>query len=649
MQLSKILIPELGNLSIILALCLSIFQSSVPWIGVYYNDRRWMRLSHPVIRAHFLCLLIAFTILAYSFISNNFSVSYVANNSSITLPWYYRLSAVWGAHEGSLLLWTLILSGWTLSVSIFSEGLPEKMLIRILSVMGMISVGFLIILIDTSNPFLRTFPYLPQGGSDLNPLLQDIGLIIHPPILYMGYVGFSVSFAFAVAALLEDRLDAAWVRWVRPWVLLAWAFLGIGIVLGSWWAYCELGWGGWWFWDPVENASFMPWLIGTALIHSLSITEKKGIAKRWTILLAIGTFFLSLLGTFIVRSGSLSSVHAFASDPKRGLFILVLLFVIIGASLLLFASKVSSFRNEAYLRKSSREIFLLINNILLVSACSIVFLGTLYPMLLEAVGSENRISVGEPYFVGLLAPLMSILLFSMGIGTILRWKKTPINWLLRMLSPVLLASIGLSWIASLVYLDSNWSAITIIALTSWVILSGLRDIADKIKYQSLILGLRKLKVGYWGMQLAHIGVAICALGMVLSTQYSVERSLYLDPEHSIKVGNYDFLFEGVRVHSGNHFISTKATIQVMNRGKNITSLYPEKRLYLTQGTMTTEAAIAVSLIQDIYVTLGEPLSNGRWSMKIQIKPFVRLIWLGGIMTAIGGLCVARDNRSLAKK
>ncbi|MEG5265803.1 heme lyase CcmF/NrfE family subunit [Pseudomonas sp. JDS28PS106] len=641
------MIPELGHLAMILALCFAVVQASVPLIGAWRGDRLWMSLARPAAWGQFAFLAFAFACLTQAFMTDDFSVAYVAENSYSALPWYYKFSAVWGAHEGSLLLWALILGGWTFAVSIFSRQLPQTMLARVLAVMGMISVGFMSFLILTSNPFSRILPQVPANGRDLNPLLQDIGLIVHPPMLYMGYVGFSVAFAFAIAALLGGRLDAAWARWSRPWTIVAWAFLGIGITLGSWWAYYELGWGGWWFWDPVENASFMPWLVGTALIHSLAVTEKRGVFKSWTVLLAIAAFSLSLLGTFLVRSGVLTSVHAFASDPARGVFILAFLLVVVGGSLTLFAVRAPVVKSQTGFGLWSRETLLLGNNLLLVVAASMILLGTLYPLVLDAL-SGAKMSVGPPYFNALFVPLMALLMVVMAVGVLVRWKDTPIKWLLGMLTPVLLGSAALAVLMGLLMGDFNWAVLATVMLAAWVLLAGVRDLLDKTRHKGLFKGMRGLSRSYWGMQLAHIGIAVCALGVVLSSQYSAERDLRLAPGESTELGGYQFVFEGARHYQGPNFTSDRGTIRVLRDGEVSSVLHPEKRLYSVQQSMMTEAGIDAGFARDLYVALGEPLGEGAWAVRIHVKPFVRWIWLGGLLTGLGGALAALDRRYRAK-
>lgn len=641
------MIPELGHLAMILALCLACVQGTLPLIGAWRGDRQWMSLAQPAAWGQFAFLAFAFACLTYAFMVDDFSVSYVAQNSNSALPWYYKFSAVWGAHEGSLLLWAFILSAWTFAVSVFSRQLPEEMLARVLGVMGLISIGFLLFLIVTSNPFDRLLPQSPMDGRDLNPLLQDFGLVVHPPMLYMGYVGFSVAFAFAIAALLGGRLDAAWARWSRPWTLVAWAFLGIGIALGSWWAYYELGWGGWWFWDPVENASFMPWLVGTALIHSLAVTEKRGVFKSWTVLLAIAAFSLSLLGTFLVRSGVLTSVHAFATDPERGVFILVFLLVVVGGSLTLFALRAPVVKSQVGFGLWSRETLLLINNLLLVVATAMILLGTLYPLLLDAL-SGAKLSVGPPYFNAMFVPLMAALLLALAVGILVRWKDTPLRWLLGMLTPVLIVSAVLGGLGALAFGDFHWAVLAVSFLAAWVVLASVRDLLDKTRHKGLLNGVRSLAPSYWGMHLAHIGLVMCALGVVLTSQQSAERDLRLAPGESLELGGYQFVFEGAQHHEGPNYTSDRATIHVLDGDRQIAVLHPEKRLYTVQQMPMTEAGIDAGFTRDLYVALGEPLGDGAWAVRVHIKPFVRWIWLGGLMMAFGGMLAASDRRYRVK-
>ena len=637
------MIPELGLLSMGLALCLAIVQGSLPLAGAWRGNQRWMALAAPAAWGQFAFLLFAFACLAQAFLTDDFSVAYVARNANSALPWYYKFSAIWGAHEGSLLLWALMLAGWTCAVCLGSRQLPRTMLARVVAVMGMISVGFLLFLIATSNPFERLLPNVPADGNDLNPLLQDFGLIIHPPMLYMGYVGFSVAFAFAIAALLDGKLDAAWARWSRPWTVVAWAFLGLGIALGSWWAYYELGWGSWWFWDPVENASFMPWLVGTALIHSLAATEKRGVFKSWTVLLAIAAFSLSLLGTFLVRSGVLTSVHAFATDPTRGVFILCFLLLVVGGSLGLFALRAPAVASRISFGLWSREALLLVNNLLLSVAAAMILLGTLYPLVLDAL-SGAKLSVGPPYFNALFAPLMALLMAATAVGVAARWKDTPFRWLAGMLGPVLAASVALALGAAALAGTARWAVAAVCMLAAWILLGGLRDIFDKTRHKGLIRGLPALGRSYWGMQMAHLGFAVCALGVVLNSVGSLERDLRMAPGDTVELGGYQFVFDGTAPRPGPNFISEHGTMRVLRDGRQISVLHPEKRVYRVQQAAMTEAGISAGLTRDLFVALGEPLEAGAWAVRVHIKPFVRWIWIGALMMAMGGLVAAADRR-----
>ncbi|WP_150305923.1 heme lyase CcmF/NrfE family subunit [Pseudomonas saliphila] len=637
------MIPELGQIALIIALFLSVLQATVPLYGAWRGDSLAMSFAQPAAMAQGLFVLFAFLCLVQSFLANDFSVSYVALNSNSALPWYYQISAVWGGHEGSLLLWALILSAWTFAVAIFSRDLPEEMLARVLAVMGMISVGFMLFMLMTSNPFDRQLPFHPADGNDLNPLLQDFGLIVHPPMLYMGYVGFSVAFAFAIAALLGGRLDAAWARWSRPWTIVAWAFLGLGIILGSWWAYYELGWGGWWFWDPVENASFMPWLVGTALIHSLAVTEKRGVFKSWTVLLAIAAFSLSLLGTFLVRSGVLTSVHAFANDPERGVFILGFLMVVVGGSLALYALRAPSVKSQIGFALWSRETFLLVNNVILVVAALMILLGTLYPLVLDGL-TGTLVSVGPPYFNALFLPLMALLMLAMGVGMLSRWKDTPLKWLFGQLKWVLVFSavgaIGLAvWIG-----DHHLAVGSMLFLVFWVVGVSIRDILHKTRNKGLVKGMRALPRSFWGMTAAHIGMAVCAVGIVGASLFDSQRDLRMAPGDSLELGGYRFVYQGAAHLQGPNWESDQATVEIYKGDRQITVLHPEKRLYTVQNQLMTEAAIDPGFTRDLFVAMGEPLDDGAWAMRVHIKPFVRWIWLGGLMMTFGGLLAATDKR-----
>ncbi|EAR60545.1 heme lyase CcmF/NrfE family subunit [Neptuniibacter caesariensis] len=639
------MIPELGQYALILALCLSVLLSIVPLAGTYSKNIIWMGFARPLATGLFAFLMVSLICLGYAFVTDDFSVVYVATNSNTALPIYYKISAIWGGHEGSLLLWVVILGAWTWAVAVKSDNLPLDIVARVLSVMGIISVGFILFTLLTSSPFERHLPRFPQEGGDLNPLLQDIGLILHPPMLYMGYVGFSVAFAFAIAALLSGRLDAAWARWSRPWTVVAWAFLTLGIALGSWWAYYELGWGGWWFWDPVENASFMPWLVGTALVHSLAVTEKRGVFKSWTVLLAIFAFSLSLLGTFLVRSGVLTSVHAFATDPERGYFILALLAITIGGSLLLYAIKAAHVKSESSFQLLSRETFLLGNNILLFIAALMVLLGTLYPLLIDALG-QGKISVGPPYFNALFIPIMSIMVGFMGFGIVSRWRKTKGDFLVKQLLMPFVGCLILGAGFSVVYGgEFDWYVTLGMVLVFWISLVSIRDIWNKVGHRSSIAaGLRGLSRSYYAMVLAHIGVAVTIVGMTLVSIYNEERDLRMAPGDKLSFKQYEFIFDGASKVQGPNYVSDQARIRVLKDGEAYGELLPEKRLYTARGNVMTEAALDPGFTRDLYVALGEPLPGGAWAVRIQHKPFVRWLWLGGLLMTFGGLLAATDPR-----
>lgn len=639
------MIPEFGQLSLILATLLAICVTVVPLAGTYNGKLVWMASARPLTLGVFVFVAIAFGLLAWSFYIDDFSVAYVANHSNSLLPLQYKISAVWGGHEGSLLLWALILAGWSLSVSLFSKGLPLDMLARVLSVMGFIAVGFLLFMILTSNPFDRILPNIPQDGGDLNPLLQDFGLIIHPPMLYMGYVGFSVVFAFAIAALLSGRLDSAWARWSRPWTNLAWAFMTVGIALGSWWAYYELGWGGWWFWDPVENASFMPWLVGTALIHSLVMTEKRGVFKNWTLLLAIFTFSLSLLGTFLVRSGVLTSVHAFATDPSRGIFILAFLALVIGGSLTLFALRAPVLKSFSGFTVLSREAFLLINSILLVVAANFVLLGTLYPLITEALNA-GKISVGEPYFNFFFVKLMIPVALLMGLGSMLNWRKTRFEKIQKwQLYPMLFSC----WIGTFLpgTFEGEYSIAAAISITlgAWVISATISDLIRKSRNAKTFKeGLKRLPRSYYGMVFAHIGFGMTLLGATLNTIYSDQRDVRLTVGQPIQAAGYEYELADVTIHQEQNYQADTGTVVVRKSGKVVVQLHPEKRRYFSGGNTMTEAAIDAGFFRDIYVSLGEKLDNNDWAVRIHYKPVVRWIWLGALLMGFGGAIAVTDKR-----
>jgi cytochrome c-type biogenesis protein CcmF len=643
------MIPELGHFALILALALAVLLAILPMAGVYAQRDLWMRSGGSLAAGLFTFLLLSYGCLTWSFLQDDFSVSYVANNSNAMLPWFYKFSAVWGAHEGSFLLWTLVMGGWTIAVAVFSRSLPLDILARVLSVMGMLSIGFILFLLMTSNPFERLLPIPAQSGADLNPQLQDFGLIVHPPMLYTGYVGFSVAFAFAIAALLSGRLDAAWARWSRPWTNLAWAFLTLGIALGSWWAYYELGWGGWWFWDAVENASFMPWLVGTALIHSLAVTEKRGVFKSWTVLLAIAAFSLSLLGAFIVRSGVLTSVHAFAVDPERGMFILIFLLLVVGGSLALYALRAPVMRADARYSGLSREVLLLVNNVLLVVSTAAVLLGTLYPLLYEAITDGDKISVGPPYFNAVFVPLMLLMLVAMAPGPLARWKRTSLRELARSLGVVAVASIVLGVVLPLIFTGalSLWPVVAV-TLALWIVLALARDAANRVANKrgalARLRALRGLGAGYLGMCLAHAGIAVTVVGITLTTTYSDERDVRLAPGESVALAAFDFRFDGVKPIRGPNYVADEGTVTVLRDGEAVEVLHPQKRRYLARQMVMTEAAIDPGLFRDIYIALGEPLGDDAWAVRVHYKPFVRWVWLGGVLMMIGGVIAAGDRR-----
>ena len=637
------MIPELGHFALILALCMAMIQSFFPIAGAARGNVAWMSLARPAARAQFVFLLVAFSALAHAFIVNDFSVAYVARNSNSMLPLVYRIAAVWGAHEGSLLLWILILGLWTLAVTVFSHHMPEQFVARVLGVMGLVSIGFLLFILLTSNPFLRdAFP--PADGADLNPLLQDPGLVIHPPMLYTGYVGFSVAFGFAIAALLGGRLDTAWARWSRPWTVAAWIFLTIGIALGSWWAYYELGWGGWWFWDPVENASFMPWLAGTALIHSLAATEKRGVFKNWTVLLAISAFSLSLLGTFMVRSGVLTSVHAFANDPARGVFILALLGVVIGGSLILYAWRAPGTLISSSYELFSREMFLLINSTLLTVAMGAVLLGTIYPLAIETLG--GKVSVGAPYFNSVFIPLMVPLVMVLGCGAWARWKTDTWRRLWQHLRFAVLGSviIGVLLAAMLSGPGALRTALGV-ALAIWIILSMCILLYTRMRNTpDLLKTMKSQPRSFYGMCLAHIGFAITIIGIVVTSNYSTDVHKRMQPGDKVELAGYIFELQEIRSIPGPNYEATDAVFQIWRGGKSITQLHTQKRVYGVRDMPMTEAGIGPGLTRDLYVSLGEPLGDGAWSVRLYYKPLVRWLWLGALFMACGGMLAVTDRR-----
>ncbi|HIM95427.1 MAG TPA: heme lyase CcmF/NrfE family subunit [Gammaproteobacteria bacterium] len=624
---------EIGHFALILSLVFALLQVILPTLGLIRANLALSQASRPLLWMQFFWILVSFIILMNAFIVDDFSVKYVANNSNTELPAIFKMSAVWGAHEGSLLLWTLILASWSVAVSIFSKRLPAEVLNHILIILGLISVGFLLFLLFTSNPFER-LDVIPVQGRELNPLLQDFGLIIHPPMLYMGYVGMAIPFAFVLSSLVRGQLDSTWLRWSRPWTLVAWAFLTVGITLGSWWAYYELGWGGWWFWDPVENASFMPWLVATALVHSLSVSEKRGAFKHWTVLLAISGFSLSLLGTFLVRSGILTSVHSFASDPARGLFILVFLVIVVGSSLILYAWRAPLMRSSNTFAPLSRESGLLVNNILFVAAMLSVFLGTLYPLLLDSLGL-GKISVGAPYFDAVFIPIMIPAVLVMVLVPFLRWKKDTTQRASQLLTKVWVGVALLFAIA--LTLTENIFVLLAVFLFIWIVLHSLVLLIQRLRQKGSV------NTAFIGMILAHVGIAVFLLGATVTTQFGIEKDIKMELDQSIDIEGYQFVFKGVERFSSDNYKGYKGNIEVYYDNKKISTLKPEKRQYVT-GMPMTEAAIDPSLYRDLYVALGESLGGGSWSLRVYYKPLIRLIWLGGILIALGALFAAFDRR-----
>jgi cytochrome c-type biogenesis protein CcmF len=640
------MIPEIGNFALVVALVLAMLQGILPIWGAARGNQVLMGTARSLALGQFVFMLIAFYCLVHSFLGNDFSVLYVAEHSNSQLPAYYRFAALWGGHEGSLLLWVFILSVWSISVATFSKHLPDEMVARVLGVMGLISVGFLLFMLFTSNPFDRLVPAAAEGR-DLNPLLQDIGLIIHPPMLYMGYVGFSVAFAFALSALLGGKLDATWARWSRPWTTVAWVFLTIGVALGSGWAYYELGWGGWWFWDPVENASFMPWLVGTALIHSLAVTEKRGAFKSWTVLLAIAAFSLSLLGTFLVRSGVLTSVHSFATDPKRGIFILSFLVAVIGASLLLFAWRAPKIGLGGKFDLISRESFLLSNNVLLSVASASVFLGTLYPLFVDALGL-GKISVGPPYFNTVFVPLMVPMVLLMGLGPIARWKRATVPELWKRVRWAFASSIIIALLLPLVL--GKWTPLIALGLmlALWLITTVASDLYKRISGRegSMLQRIKGQSRSYYGMQLAHLGVAVFIIGVTMVKGYETERDVRMGIGDTVTEDGYVFRFDGVREKEGPNYHAYQGSVTITKNDKLVTKLYPEKRTYNASGMPMTEAAIDTGILRDLYVSLGEPIpdNSGAWAVRVYHKPFVIWIWGGCMLMALGGVFAISDRR-----
>jgi len=639
-------IPELGQFALILALLLALAQGVLPIIGAWRNNGALMALARPAAAGQAVFVFAAMGILIHAFLAYDFSVAYVADNSNLALPWYYRITAVWGAHEGSMLLWVFILNVWTVALAAFSRHLPQPFVARVLGVMGLIGVGFLAFILFTSNPFLRELP-MPADGGDLNPVLQDPGMTFHPPVLYMGYVGFSVAFAFSIAALLGGELEQAWVRWARPWTNVSWAFLTMGIVAGSWWAYAELGWGGWWFWDPVENASFMPWLVGVALIHAQAVTEKRGSLPAWTVLLSLFAFSLSLLGTFLVRSGVLTSVHAFASDPRRGLYILGFLVVVIGGSLLLYAIRAPKVATGKPFAALSRETGIMVANLLFTTAAAMVLLGTLFPLIGDAL-NLGRVSVGPPYFGFLFVLLMAPAVLLLPFGPYLRWGRAEGRQLTSMALRAGIAAVICTG-AAVFFVDGRLRAIAGVAGAVWVAAGTLAYVVKR--WREMPFG-RRFPAEMAGMLVAHFGVAIFLIGVLLSESLSTERDVRMAPGQVEAVGSYQFRFDGVRETTGPNWRADEGVVTILRGGDVMATMHPQKRTY-SRGQVQTESAIDPGLFRDIYVALGEPMDGGNvegaWALRLYHKPFVRWIWLGGLFMMLGGFLAAGERRFRAKK
>jgi cytochrome c-type biogenesis protein CcmF len=634
------MIPELGHFALILALCLALCQGVLPLVGAQRGDAAMMSVARAAAQGQLLFVATAFACLTWSFLQSDFSVAYVASHSQLSLPTVYKVSAVWGAHEGSLLLWILLMAAWTVAVGRFSKELPPEFSARVIGVLGLLSTGFLLFTLLTSNPFLR-LEAPPLDGNDLNPLLQDPGLAIHPPLLYVGYVGFSVAFAFAIAAMLSGNLDQKWARWTRPWTTVAWMFLTVGIALGSWWAYYELGWGGWWFWDPVENASIMPWFMGTALIHSLAVTEKRGLFKSWTLLLAISAFSLSLLGTFLVRSGILVSVHAFATDPARGYFILAFLGIVIIGALILYAIRAPELDSDVGFQLLSRETFLLLNNVLLVVAAAIVFYGTLTPLLYDVLNA-GKISIGPPWFeFAMLIPLLPVsLLIVVGMHT--AWRaQAPKILLQRLRWPALLAIvIGIS-VPGLVYgrIGLMVSVGTVAAF--WIMLASLQEPIRSWRREK---GTPAITRSMLGMSVAHFGVGVFALGITLVSAFTVESDQAMQAGGSVENAGYRFELRELREVEGPNYKAIEGRVEIRKDGDFIGEVRPQKRQYLVQQNWMTEAGIDAHWNRDLFIALGDQLGNDTWSVRIQYKPMIRFIWLGAFIMALGGLISTTDRR-----
>lgn len=640
---------ELGNFALVMALIIGVVLSICPMWGAYKNHHQLMSMAKPLAIGMFAFTAFAYFCLTYAFVHDDFSLAYVANTSNSTLPIYYKYTAVWGGHEGSFLLWTLILSVWTLAVAILSKGIPLKVLARVLAILGMVGIGFYLFMLLTSNPFERLLPFYPVDGKDLNPLLQDFGMIIHPPMLYMGYVGFSVAFSFAIAALISGELDSTWARWSRTWTLAAWSFLTVGVALGSWWAYYELGWGGWWFWDPSENAALMPWLVGTALVHSLAVTEKRKVFKSWTVFLAIASFSLSLLGTFLIRSGVLVSVHSFASDPSRGLFILGLLVVIIGGSLLLYALRASQIKSNSRYGLVSREVFLMGNNVFLTAATLVVLLGTLLPLVHQELGM-GAISIGAPFFDQMFTYLIVPFVLLLGIGPLSRWKSQSVQALSKQISIALGLSICAGFLVNANFEQSRYMADLGLVMSFWIIVTTIMEIRQRVEPQvsagkySMLQSLQTLTRSHWGMVAGHLGFAVTLIGITLVSAYNVERNVRMATGDRVTLQGYEFVFKSVSEYAGPNYTADVAHVDVYQNGNITASLAAEKRFYPVQRNVMTEAGIDSGLTRDLFVALGEQLQNGDWSLRIYVKPFINWIWLGAFIMAFGGVLSISDKR-----
>jgi cytochrome c-type biogenesis protein CcmF len=643
------MLAELGNFALVLALMMGIFLYIYPMWGAYKNHSQMMAMAKPLAIGMFVFTAFAYGCLTHGFITDDFSLAYVANTSNSTLPIYYKITAVWGGHEGSFLLWVMIFSMWTVAVALFSKAIPIKMVARVLSILGIVGIGFYLFILLTSNPFDRLLPFFPVDGKDLNPLLQDFGMIIHPPMLYMGYVGFSVAFAFALAALISGQLDSTWARWSRPWTIAAWSFLTVGVALGSWWAYYELGWGGWWFWDPVENASFMPWLVGTALMHSLAVTEKRKVFKSWTVLLAISAFSLSLLGTFLVRSGVLVSVHSFASDPSRGVFILGLLVVIIGGSLALYAYRAPQLKGNGRYQLFSREVLLIGNNVFLTAATLVVLLGTLLPLVHKELGMGS-ISIGAPFFNQMFTYLIVPFVLFMGVGPLSRWKSQSAQALYKQLLIAFALSVSAGFLVNASFEQSSYMATLGLVLSFWIIVTTIMEIRQRIQPQiasgkfTILQSLQKLTPSHWGMVLGHLGFAVTLIGIALVSAYNVERNVRMAVGDSVTLQGYEFVFKNVSEYAGPNYTADVGHVDVYQNNSKVAALAAEKRFYPVQRNVMTEAGIDSGFTRDLFVALGEHLNNGDWSLRIYVKPFINWIWLGAFIMAFGGVLSISDRR-----